>query len=574
MKKLFLISFILFFNSCVNYDDEIETLQNEIIQLKKIQNLLELKTVLYKSIATETLLNKILQESGNIILEFENGEKYSFNEELVKNYEKDLNNWKLKMVLSDLTEVNIFLLGNELEFNDVNLNPFNSAPLSITISKETPLSGMFEVKVVGQDGPNSDFVFKNKNFKKKHFLEIFGLYPDYENKIEISFTNKDGVIRTTSTIYIKTDKLPENLPIFNVEKKYDNYDQNTLILVNYRQANIPFMVDPHGKIRWYSTKFTVGLKYGLQKLNNGNIGFGKSKHGQGKLVEYSMMGELIKNYDFYGEYENAHHDVFEMSNGNFLVLVNKIGIDTVEDFIIEIDRNSGLIGNVWDLREILQMDRYTFQKIDDGSDWFHANAVIHDPRDNTIIVSGQTQGLAKISWQNELKWILAPHDGWDDKYKDYLLEPKSDIFEWSWGQHAPQILNNGNLIQFDNGWGREFGNAKYNYSRAVEYKIEENSIGGEISQVWQYGKDRGEEMFSPFISDVDFLEDSQTVFITAGATAFDMEYSNLNSKVTPNRDEVETRIIEVNRQKEVLFELTFKSSNIGSTYRSEKLVFE
>ena len=120
---------------------------------------------------------------------------------------------------------------------------------------------------------------------------------------------------------------------------------------------------------------------------------------------------------------------------------------------------------------------------------------------------------------------------------------------------------------FDNGFGREL-NRSSNYSRSVEYNVEETEIGGEISQIWEYGKD-SEDMFSPFISDVDFLENSSTVFLTCGSTSFDLEYNNLNSSLVNNINQVETRIIEVNRSKEVLFEMVINSNNVGTTYRSE-----
>ena len=81
-------------------------------------------------------------------------------------------------------------------------------------------------------------------------------------------------------------------------------------------------------------------------------------------------------------------------------------------------------------------------------------------------------------------------------------------------------------------------------------------------------------MFSPFISDIDFLENSSTVFLTCGSTSFDLEYNNLNSSLVNNINQVETRIIEVNRSKEVLFEMVINSNNVGTTYRSEKLVFD
>ena len=577
--KLKTILFLIFlsFTSCNDYDDEILELQNEINQLKEIQSLLELKNILYKNIVSEILVSEIKEESNILILSFENGTKYIIENKFIKSHSKDAKNWVLKFILSDQTEIEMNYIGDKFEYKDIKLDPFNTAPLSLLINKKTPVKGKFKIKIIGQDGPSSDFILDSKTYTNEHSLEVFGLYSNYNNEIEISFTNKDGKERSKTIINVQTKKLPEQIPDFQIEKKYSSYKQNTLILVNYRvrqQQSIPFMVDPHGKVRWYSVGFAKVRKYGLQRLKNGNIAFGVSGKGQGRIYEYDMMGEMKRLYDFYGKYENIHHDLFEMKNGNFLVTVDKVGIETIEDFIIEIDRTSGVVGNVWDLREVLQMDRFTFRQIKGGTDWFHTNAVIHDDRDNSIIVSGQAQGLAKVSWENKLKWILAPHDGWDDDYKEYLLQPKGNPFEWSWGQHAPQILNNGNIMIFDNGFGRGFGTAPSNYSRSVEYNIEETEKGGEISQVWEYGKERGEDMFSPFISDIDYLEDSSTVFLTCGSTSFDLEYNNLSSSLVNNIDQIETRIIEVNRSKEVIFEMVINSNNVGTTYRSEKLVFD
>jgi len=60
---------------------------------------------------------------------------------------------------------------------------------------------------------------------------------------------------------------------------------------------------------------------------------------------------------------------------------------------------------------------------------------------------------------------------------------------------------------------RNFEN-KLHYSRAVEYKI--NKRDKTVEQVWQYGTERGEEFFSSIVSDVDYLEKSNTVLVTSG----------------------------------------------------------
>ena len=101
----------------------------------------------------------------------------------------------LSFVLIDQTEIKLNYVGDEFEFNDIQLDPYNVAPLSLIINKKTPVKGKFKVRVVGQDGLISDFIYDSKIFSNEHSLDILGLYPDYKNQIEILFTNKDGKVR-------------------------------------------------------------------------------------------------------------------------------------------------------------------------------------------------------------------------------------------------------------------------------------------------------------------------------------------------------------------------------------------
>ena len=147
--------------------------------------------------------------------------------------------------------------------------------------------------------------------------------------------------------------------------------------------------------------------------------------------------------------------------------------------------------------------------------------------DDGIIVSGQKQGIVKVGREGELIWILAPHRGWGLAGPDqdgldtseFLLtaidasgtpyppsvqdggEAVAD-FDWTWGQHAPMLLPNGNLFVFDNGLNRGF-EATPQFSRGVEYEIDPGAMT--VWQVWAFGRERGAEYFSPIISDVDYL---------------------------------------------------------------------
>ena len=233
-----------------------------------------------------------------------------------------------------------------------------------------------------------------------------------------------------------------------------------------------------------------------------------------------------------------HPEVSEMPDGNFLVSVHKPGISTVEDHVIEIDRASGQIVTVWDLRQSLDYDRTTWT--DDRSDWVHVNAVTYDANDGTVIVSGRTQGVVKLTPDNEVVWILAPHRGWGTAGDGTDLEPlllqpldaagraitdsavllgdeNHPDFQWNWYQHAPVVTPEGHLLLFDNGDNRNYTEAE-RYSRAVEYAIDPDQ--GTVRQVWDYGEERGPETFAPIVSDVDHGSEAGHVFFSPGAVTY------------------------------------------------------
>ena len=185
----------------------------------------------------------------------------------------------------------------------------------------------------------------------------------------------------------------------------------------------PFFIDAYGEYRWildYRTHpqlNSLNYENGLSRLQNGNFYFGNSNTSA--IYEVDLLGKVINTWTFPGYL--FHHEVYEKPNGNFLLNATKPGSTylngnpTIEDYVIEIDRQSGTISTVWDLKQSLDETR-TNLTVPDGrqssSDWFHGNAIRYDVSDNTIIVSGRTQGVVKLDYSNNVKWILAPHTGW------------------------------------------------------------------------------------------------------------------------------------------------------------------
>ena len=292
-------------------------------------------------------------------------------------------------------------------------------------------------------------------------------------------------------------------------------------LVNYFGFNAnfrpqrPFIFDQFGDIRWY-LDFTSSPEFsdlffdnGMTQLRNGNLLFGNASTR--RIYEIDLFGRVIDSWSLQGN--DFHHHVIEKPDGNLLVTITDPTKTTVEDVIIEIDRGNAQFANTWDLNNSLDNSRRAWPTdlADLNFDWFHANAIEYSAEDDEIIVSGRTQGVVKLNAQNEVSYILAPHREWNTSGEgtdltQFLLtpldandQPITDMdvldgvsnhpdFEWSWYQHSPILMPNGNLMIFDNGDNRNYTNAGP-YSRAVEYEIDEENKT--IKQVWSYGKERG-----------------------------------------------------------------------------------
>lgn len=573
MKLIYILFFVLFGFSCVDDDLEkkVDDLENEIQKVTFANDLLSLKNELYSASYEGKLLKESLQDELGDILYWETGEKLLINKGLLNRIEFDKSAWRSFAHLCDSTIIELGYCSSSLDFSadDLILNPNDNAPLSLQIKVSTPVLGKFSVRVLGQDGPSSDMIGHFSNYTREHLLGIVGLYPNYKNQIELTFKSKTGIVRCIDTVSVTTSKVDFDLPDIEIVKQYAVATPNTVFFVNSLSSNVPYMIDVFGKVRWYSNGLFEGPKFGLQRLSNGNVIYGKSGYGQGAFVEFSMMGKLIRKFTVYPEFENIHHDVCVLPNGNLIATVNKTGISTIHDILIEVERVSGQIVNVWDFRDILPVDRYTFRKITDEPCWLHINGVAYDKNDNTLIVSGQAQGVMKVTWDKKIKWILAPHKGWPSKYESYLLKPKGNNidFDWTWGQHCPVVTPEGNLLMFDNGYGRNFSEST-KYSRGVEYKITDL----DIEQVWEYGKGRGSELFSPVFSGVQYLEESKSRLLVGGSLKYDLHYTDsLNNSVSPNTSLIGTRIIEVEGNDNVCFEMIFKSSKMDMTFRAQKM---
>ena len=223
--------------------------------------------------------------------------------------------------------------------------------------------------------------------------------------------------------------------------------------------------------------------------------------------EFTFQGEIVweePNDEF------LHHDLIQLPNGNYLGIIettslgpipigdwtqlfmglgfqaNGVSIEFpwVGDKLVEWDKETGDVVWEWNVFENFNMMDYdqfggTWNQayIDLHYDWTHVNAVVYEESESALYISTRhLSRITKIDYPSgEIVWNL----GYDMASDDVTLG--SNIgFSF---QHSLQILDNGNILTFDNGnLAEEFRGLDSPQSRAIEISTD----GTSAELVWSY----------------------------------------------------------------------------------------
>ncbi len=454
--------------------------------------------------------------------------------------------------------------GYTFEQANVILNPYGNSPLTALIVFETKEKVSPTVKIVGEDKLSTfEHTF---DANTEHYLPIYGLYPNQENEVVISIET-DGKKRE-KTYHIQTESLPDDF-ILPTEVTADKDKlSNDLYFYTPSSSGYTCAYDVNGDVRWYLTNYAL---WKIDRLKNGHLLVSTERlvnnpYYMTGLYEMDLLGKIYTEFSLPGGY---HHDYYEMENGNLLIASDDFESGTVEDYIVELDRNTGKIVKEYHLNKILNME--------DGKsenwisyDWFHNNSVWYDKKTNSITLSGRHQdAVINIDYDNgKLNWIIGDPMNWSEEYQKYFFTPVGDDFEWQWSQHAAMITPAGYVFILDNGNNKsknkdEYVDASDSYTRGVMYEI--NTKDMTIEQVWEYGKERGSDFYSPYISDVDYIEENHYIVHSGGIVYVDGENSNQPAGFSKNA-ELKSDTVEL-IDNEVVFELVLPTNN----YRVEKM---
>jgi len=150
-----------------------------------------------------------------------------------------------------------------------------------------------------------------------------------------------------------------------------------------------------------------------------------------------------------------------------------------------------------------------YDGVDTPKDWTHANAVV-PIEDDWLVSMRNVDWLIRVDRETgEIVWRFGPEG-------DFEL---SEGARWHSRQHAPEVLENGNILIYDNGNARaDAGEEEMPWSRVVEFSLDTET--GVATEVWSYAGD--EEYFSMLVGDADRLANGNTL-ITDGALLWGMK---------------------------------------------------
>lgn len=457
---------------------------------------------------------------------------------------------------------------------EVIIDPYQKAPLSAVVLFHTDeeIGGTIAVKGKAE----KDTIYGTIEPASDHIVPVIGLYNGEPTQVEL--TLDDG---RTNTLEITTEKhsfdYGERTVNMIDESAYD-YSKLTFI---YPVSGGAYAVDSAGDIRWY---FECPLTQGCQLLENGHlilpISFlAKTLYYSEGIQEIDLTGKVYAQYAIPG---GQHHEIRELSNGNLLVATDSPDYSTVEDIVVELDRATGEV--VWslDLKDLLHQDDALAEKMTPFAsvDWAHNNGLWYDEANDLLLMSCRVLNavIAIHKTDKTLAWIISDPKGWEGMGVDESLffTPVGDDFDWPRGQHEVTMLDNGDIMLFDNGTSRvaswedgTFLTGEDVFSCAVVFHIDTEAMT--IEQVFEYGKERGSQWYSDFMSGVESLDGTKDdLWITAGTHAYNPETNrhDLNVVESLQPGAIKSGHFDHVKNGELVYEMVL----VGvQTYRSSRL---
>ena len=379
--------------------------------------------------------------------------------------------------------------------------------LKLYFPKEIPVYGMVEVHLAKPAPVYVDYteVATGKKFRTTtspadtlHQICLMLLKADceytYQVVLDETFAHK------TPALSFRTEKYPNYMQNhwFNESHPHDTtaLGDGLIMTCNGRLPGNITMIDAEGNIRWRFQLNDIGIRHATltprgtilallrpqikdevddrpltaeeahaeehkKPLRRGAIGFA----GGTGLAEIDLQGNLLWRLDLNKVMEDKelqviHHDAHMDKDGHIFTLYRpktvatfkedgKTVTDTISgDGILELDS----LGNVlskwsawehWDIEKDTMLSEYKYDR-------FHINGMCMDQKGNFLLSAPIEDQIWKVNRQTgEIEWRMGRNGDFQMNEEDYFSF-----------QHTPYIMENGDLMLFDNGLWNEISGAK------------------------------------------------------------------------------------------------------------------
>jgi hypothetical protein len=341
-------------------------------------------------------------------------------------------------------------------------------------------------------------------------LPVFGLYDGYQNKVTFELQFADGSVQQlqdqiTTEPYTDPTGVYQKPTILKARAAGSNLGYSFFILKS--EIGSPVIVDTDGELRWVVPASPTSAVY----YSNGQFLTGSTQSASLSLLSFDGTNRTLPTALPQPLLSQFTHNI-DPGRDLGSVLAEFSGADNLggsdDDIVAEISPStSPTVLQTFDMADII--GSYMRKNGDDpsafvrpGNDWFHLNASVWDPSDDSVIVSSRENFLIKVDFQTRnIIWIFGdPTKYWYTfpslRAKALTLDPDGD---YPIGQHAVSITSDGNLMVFNDGLASEDQPAGASpgisraYSEVNVYSV--NSAALTAHQEWSFQD--GQSIFSP-----------------------------------------------------------------------------
>ena len=197
---------------------------------------------------------------------------------------KEVKEVKDTITLQSEMESTFTCYGYTIDNPKIIVNPYGNSPLTALIMFETDKREKFTITIKGKN--NDNITYKEANETKEHYIPIYGLYSNYENRVVLSTDTVDKEVK------IKTD-LVENSDIST-----DVVETTNGINLISTNNGVVVGIDKYREIRYYleggySKDIVVDsnnhLFLSTNRLNNNDSNTG--------IVNIDLLGKIYYEYN-------------------------------------------------------------------------------------------------------------------------------------------------------------------------------------------------------------------------------------------------------------------------------------